>query len=140
MNNKILIIGQALPAIKQEYPYDSTLLYEWFNEIGISKIEAQDIFEFDAVYGGFPGYDNFGNHLKPTFEQMLNYWNNNLKDKFNNFKKIIILGNVAKEFLFNIIDKNNENILCLIHPSKRNIKIYKENKEKIIKSLKDFIF
>ena len=71
---------------------------------------------------------------------MLNYWNNNLKDKFNNFKKIIILGNVAKEFLFNIIDKNNENILCLIHPSKRNIKIYKENKEKIIKSLKDFIF
>lgn len=38
---KILIIGQAPPLQKQDVPYDTTMLYEWLSEIGISKEKAQ---------------------------------------------------------------------------------------------------
>src|SRR6185312_4933999 len=56
-DKKILIIGQAKPAVEQEYPYDTTMLYSWLKEQGISKLHAQHIFEFEAVYQEFPGYD-----------------------------------------------------------------------------------
>ena len=32
MNTKILIIGQAPPAVGQSLPYDTTMLYDWFLE------------------------------------------------------------------------------------------------------------
>jgi len=51
---KTLIIGQAPANQKQTYPYDTTQLYDWLNEIGISKEEAQNLFTFDAVYDKFP--------------------------------------------------------------------------------------
>ena len=81
MERRNLIIGQALPAVKQEYPYDTTMLYDWLNEVGISKEEAQNIFEFDAVYDKFPVFDSKGGHLKPTKDQMEEYYERSLRDK-----------------------------------------------------------
>ena len=42
MNNKILIIGQAPPAVKQTVPYDTTMLYEMFAWVDISKEQAKE--------------------------------------------------------------------------------------------------
>lgn len=54
---KILIIGQSLPAVAQTVPYDTTLLFDWLEEAGISKEQAINMFEFEAVYGyGFLGH------------------------------------------------------------------------------------
>lgn len=51
--NKILIIGQAPPAVNQRVPYDTTLLYDIFEWVGIDKEQAQNMFDFDAVYNKF---------------------------------------------------------------------------------------
>ena len=137
MERGILIIGQALPAVKQEYPYDTTMLYDWLNEVGISKEEAQNIFEFDAVYDKFPGFDSKGGHLKPTKDQMEEYYEKKLKNKIENCKSILVLGNCAKEFLLTKeIDKPIE---FTIHPSKRNSHLYNKNKENVISKIKNII-
>lgn len=140
-NNKILVIGQALPAVKQEYPYDTTMLYDWLTELGISKAHAQHIFEFEAVYGEFPGYDAQNNHLKPTIEQMDMYYSNVLKDKVNESDKIIFLGNVSKEyFKKKEYDLSNKEVIELIHPSKRNYSLYQKNKLQIQSKLRTIIY
>lgn len=137
MNTKILIIGQAPPAMSQLLPYDTTMLYDWFLEVGVSKEKAQGLFDFDAVYDKFPGFDSKGGHLKPTKEQMEDYWNRELKNKVENCKAILVLGNCAKEF---IKEKNiKKRTVYLIHPSKRNYSLYNKNKENIIKSLWDLL-
>lgn len=138
---KILIIGQALPAIKQELPYDTTLLYSWLEEIGISKQAAQGIFDFDAVFGSFTGFDSNGGHLKPNKDQMDNHWDSVLQTKVELADKIWVLGNVAKEYL-STKDKTwscNTEWLYTIHPSKRNWSLYEKNKASILKSIKDFL-
>lgn len=137
MNTKILIIGQAPPAVGQSLPYDTTMLYDWFLEVGVSKEKAQGLFDFDAVYDKFPGFDSKGGHLKPTKEQMEDYWNRELKNKIENCKTILVLGNCAKEF---IKEKNiKKRTVYLIHPSKRNYSLYNKNKESIIKSLWELV-
>ena len=137
MERRNLIIGQALPAVKQEYPYDTTMLYDWLNEVGISKEEAQNIFEFDAVYDKFPGFDSKRGHLKPTKDQMEEYYERGLKNKIENCKSILVLGNCAKEFLLTKeIDKPIE---FTIHPSKRNSHLYNKNKENVISKIKNII-
>lgn len=141
-NKKILVIGQALPAVKQELPYDTTQLYDWFDKVSITKAHAQHIFEFEAVYGEFPGYDEHGAHKKPTFEQMSDYYDKVLKDKIESSDKVIILGNVPKEFLDKMDIKNeypNLKILSMIHPSKRNISLFRKNEVEIIFKLKSFL-
>jgi hypothetical protein len=139
--NKILIIGQALPAIKQDMPYDTTMLYAWLDDIGISKEQAQDIFTFQAVYGSFTGFDANGGHLKPTQEQMDEHWDKVLQTEVELADKIWVLGNVAKSYL-ETKDKTwscNTEWLYTIHPSKRNFSLFVKNKENIISSIRKFI-
>lgn len=137
MNTKILIIGQAPPSQKQELPYDTTMLYDWFLEIGISKEQALKIFDFDAVYDNFPGFDSKGGHLKPNEYQMNDYWDRGLKFKVDNSKAILILGACAREF---IKTKNiDKPYACIIHPSKRNYSLYLKNKCHILSSILELV-
>lgn len=136
-NKRILIIGQAPPAVQQGVPYDTTMLYDWFNEVGISKEEAQNIFLFDAVYDRFPGFDIKGGHLKPSKIQMEEYYERSLRDKIENCKSILVLGNCAKEFLkTKDIDKPIE---YTIHPSKRNSFLYNKNRENVLSKIRKII-
>ena len=136
-NKRILIIGQAPPAVQQGVPYDTTMLYDWFNEVGINKEEAQNIFLFDAVYDKFPGFDIKGGHLKPSKIQMEEYYERSLRDKIENCKSILVLGNCAKEFLkTKNIDKPIE---YTIHPSKRNSFLYNKGKENVLSKLRKII-
>jgi len=134
MNTKILIVGQAPANQKQQYPYDTTQLYNWLAEVGVSKDKAQQLFIFDAVYDKFPGFDSKGGHLKPTREQMDEYWERSLKTKVDLVDKILLLGNVSKVYFAGKEIKNKE-IYTLIHPSTRNIGIYNQNKESILNVL-----
>lgn len=138
MENKILIIGQAPPYVKQGVPYDTTMLYEWLAEVNIGKEQAQGMFIFDAVYDKFPGFDTTGGHLKPSKEQMDEYWNRSLFEKIKSAKRVIILGNVAKDY---ILSKDIKNITYyfLPHPSKRNFSLYQKNKEQILSTLKEAV-
>lgn len=137
--NKILIIGQAPPAVEQEYPYDTTMLYDWFKEVNISKEQAQDMFEFEAVFDKFPGYGENG-HLKPTKEQMDSHWKV-LEEKIQLTDKVLLLGNVAKEYFLSKPKTWSCDIkVCyLLHPSKRNFAAYQKSKEYILKKLKEFL-
>lgn len=139
---KILIIGQALPAKEQTQPYDSTLLYDWLAECGVSKDEAIQMFDFEAVYGyEFTGHNKQGGHKPPTQKQMRKYWIDVLQTKMECADKVWILGSVAKKF----IDKQprtwscNLEVLETIHPSRRNIFAFRNDKENILNSIKDFI-
>lgn len=137
MNTKILIIGQAPPFVEQKFPYDTTMLYDWFQEIGISKEESQKIFSFDAVYDKFPGFYKNGGHKKPSYDQFLEYWNSALKQKTEECKSIVVLGNVAKEYL--LLMNIQKPTIFLIHPSKRNFSLYHKNKEEILNKLKSIL-
>lgn len=138
MNTKILIIGQAPPAVKQTLPYDTTMLYDWFNEIGVSKEIALQLFDFDAVYDKFPGFNSNGGHLTPSKEQMEDYWARELEDKVNNAKSILCLGACARDFLKT--KEINKTIEYLIHPSKRNLHYYNTNKDFILNKLKKVVY
>lgn len=139
--SKILIIGQALPQVPQQYPYDTTMLYNWLSEIGIAKEQAQDMFEFEAVFNEFTGIDKNGGHLKPSREQMISHWDNTLETKVILADKVWVLGNVAKDF----IDKRpktwscNTEWLYTMHPSTRNYYQFSLNKEQILGKINSFI-
>lgn len=137
--SKILIIGQAPPYQKQRYPYDSTLLYDILSWVGVSVKSAQDIFDFDALVDKFPGFYSDGSHQLPSKLECDKYWATNLSWKFNKADKIIVLGNIAKQY---IQDKclNNKNILYMIHPSKRNSFRINSQKDIISRSLYSFIY
>ena len=136
---KILIIGQAPPAVKQGVPYDTTQLYDWLKEVGVDKDAAQELFDFDAVYDKFPGFAN-GGHAIPTKEQMEDYWKRSLKEKVVNHQKIWIVGKVAYDFLSTKKEMKDKKIIKTIHPSKRNLDYYKRNKIEIINSISSLIF
>ncbi len=141
---KILIIGQAPPSPTQiqDAPYSSTMLYDWLKECGISKEESQKMFIFDAVYNKFPGYKPKGGHKPPTLAQMDEYWNRELETKVQGVEKVWLLGNVAANY-FHSKPKSwscSLQILETMHPSKYNLKRYQENKESIIKEIKQFIW
>lgn len=142
--NKILVIGQAPPAVKQEYPYDTTLLYEMLLWAGIGKIEAQELFEFDALTNEFPGHDKKGGHKKPSRQAIDRYFAETLCEKLMKREKIIALGALAifeytRQSSFFVTwpcyyDKDIP-VLCLPHPSKRNYALIHKNKEKITELL-----
>lgn len=139
---KILVIGQSLPAVPQEVPYDTTMLFDWLSEVGVSKDEAIEMFEFEAVYGfGFLGYDSKGGHLKPTKHQMKEYWQKVLMNKVENADQVWILGNVAKEFFYSMPKtwSCSLKVISTIHPSKRNITAYRKDKESILGSIKKIV-
>jgi len=138
---KILIIGQAPPAIKQDLPYDTTLLYVIFSWVGIDKEKSKEIFVFEAMTNIFPGYGKNG-HLKPNKKVMKNYYRRTLRGKIQRASKVLVLGRVAKEALrkYGIYTlKKDTDILCLIHPSRRNYSKIMATKVEIIKSLNKFL-
>lgn len=138
---KILIIGQALPAVKQTVPYDTTMLYDWLSELGISVDQAQEMFEFDAVYGSFTGFDANGGHLKPTQQQMDEHWKNVLETKVQLADKVWLLGNVARDYIASKPKTWSCATVFLntIHPSKRNADRYYKNKHVILHDIKQFL-
>lgn len=140
--SKILIIGQAPAAVKQTLPYDTTMLYDWLKEINVSKEEAQELFDFEAVYNEFTGFDAKGGHKKPTKEQMQKYWEEILRDKVESAEKVWLVGNVASEFFHSQPKTWSCNLFVLetIHPSKRNFDRYNKNKKAILKSIWDFLY
>lgn len=135
--SKILIIGQAPPAQKQEVPYDTTMLYDWLKEAGISKEDAQGMFEFEAVGNTFPGYGK-GGHQKPSFKNMDEHWENTLRDKVKVADKIWILGGVASVYLQGKIP-NDKKVLETIHPSTRNLAIFGQMRDKVLNQIKNFL-
>lgn len=136
--SKILVIGQAPPAVTQKVPYDTTMFYDWLAEIGITKYEAQNLFEFEAVSNIFPGHGDSG-HLLPTPEIMMQHWNNTLGNKVLAHDKIWIMGNVAWNFLERRVELEGKEVLETMHPSKRNIGWYKANKAVILHKIEMFV-
>jgi uracil-DNA glycosylase len=139
---KILLIGQAPPAQKQAVPYDTTMLYEWLQEIDISKDQAQSLFEFEAMAKEFPGYNDKGGHKLPTPKGMIIHYDDYLRFRIEEADKIILLGAVPKKFF---IDNrlfavwSDKKTLCLMHPSTRNRGVYKQTKSTLLAALKSFI-
>lgn len=137
--NKILIIGQAPAYAKQTVPYDTTMLYDWLSECGISKSHAQNIFEFEAVSNTFPGFNQMG-HKKPSSEEVAKHWPI-LEAKLQLADRVLILGGVAAGY-YDAMPRTWScaiKELYLIHPSKRNYAKYKQNKAEIIAQLKEFL-
>ena len=138
MNTKILIIGQAPPAVKQTLPYDTTMLYDMFSWVGITKEKAQELFEFEAMVDFFTGHSESG-HLKPTMDQMKEYYERALKEKISKSDKVIVLGRVAQKALIDLHALKGKQVVYLVHPSRRNYNIITHQKETIIKSLKSIL-
>lgn len=136
---KILVIGQAPPAIKQGVPYDTTMMYEWLEEVGIDKQKAQEMFEWEAVYDQFPGRDKYGKHLHPTKEQMKEYWKSSLREKVIASDKIWVLGRVARDFLQGKKVMKEKKILHTIHPSKLNLGTYRAHKDYVLGCISSFL-
>lgn len=137
MKDKILIIGQAPPYQNQDVPYDTTMLYEWLEEVGISKEKAQNIFYFDAVYDKFPGFSKSGSHLRPTEEQMEDYWRRELRGRVDECKSILVLGACARDFLLK--KKIDKPVEFIVHPSNRNRSIYIRRKIEILTKINNLI-
>ena len=132
---KILIIGQAPPAVKQKIPYDTTLLYEMLSWINISKEKAQELFEFEAMSDKFPGYGVSG-HLTPSTESVMHHWNSVLKQKVENADKIILLGKFACDWFYHLNQNSKDKkVINLVHPSKRNTGIIMRTKAQITHQL-----
>lgn len=134
---KILIIGQAPPANPQEYPYSTTMLYDWLKEVGVTKEQAQDLFEFEAVGDKFPGFDSSG-HKKPSAQMMDEHWQNTLGAKVKQAEKIWVLGGVASNYLQDKIPLDKK-VLQTIHPSTRNQAIFGQMRDKILNQIKNFL-
>lgn len=131
---KILIIGQAPPAVKQLLPYDTTLLYEMLSWVGIDKNKAQELFEFEAMTDKFPGKTNNG-HAKPSVIEMNHHYHFVLKQKIEDCKGVLILGNVPKEALQRFgayVRYSDKPMVKMIHPSRRNYSKIMAQKENII--------
>lgn len=139
MQNKILIIGQALPIKPQDIPYDSTQLYKWLDAVGVSQQQAAELFEFDAMSAEFPGKTKAGGHKAPSTKAMKAHYMAVLHDKIMACSKIILLGNCPKGFFNKFGGLQGKPVLHLIHPSKRNVHLFNQSKETILSDLKNFI-
>lgn len=137
---KILIIGQAPPAVNQKVPYDTTQLYDWLAACGVSKEAAQDMFIFEAVSNTFPGLNGTGGHKIPTLDDVKKHWPV-IEAHLQDVDKVILLGAVAAQYYMTIPRTWSCTIqeLFLIHPSKRNIDRFNQNRDRILSDLKNFI-
>lgn len=138
---KILIIGQAPPAKPQEIPYDSTMLYDWLSEIGITKEQAQHLFIFEALVPAFTGRNNTNSgHKRPTKDIVLAHWPV-LESHLHNVDKVILLGAVAADYYTRMPRTWSCTIkeLFLLHPSRRNLFKFRQNKAETLAQLNHFI-
>lgn len=140
-NSKILIIGQAPPAKPQGLPYDSTQLYDWLKEVGVSKEAAQELFIFEALVPAFTGRNNTNSgHKKPGKQDVLNHWPV-LEAHLQTVYKVILLGAVAADYYDRMPRTWSCSIqeLYLLHPSRRNVYKFRLQKETILSQLKTLI-
>lgn len=139
--SKILIIGQAPPLKKQAIPYDTTLLYIILENVGVSKEQAQDMFEFEALTDKFPGLTKTNGHKAPSKVDMDDYWQRVLLAKVGKAEKIILLGKPAQKYFMAKRKTVNPKILVLAldHPSRRNYNRIMFNIKEITKSLNTFL-
>lgn len=139
---KILIIGQAPPAVEQKVPYDTTMLYVMLSWAGVSMHQAQDMFEFDACSDKFPGFGE-NSHKVPTVEEFNAYMDKSLFKKISDADKIIVLGNVARDYLYEHhkakVELNFKKVVQLIHPSKRNYHRIMQDRTRITEKLKTIL-
>ena len=135
--NDYLIIGQAPPAVKQQVPYDTTMLYDMISWCGITKEQAQCMFEFEAMTDEFPGFGDSG-HKVPSKVRMRQHYDNCLYFKAQHVKGVIVLGNVAKDALTEF-GFHHDNVCYIIHPSKRNYARIMKQKEHIIQAIKSVL-
>jgi len=138
---KILIIWQAPALKKQIFPYDTTMLYNWFEKIWLSKEEAVEFCDFEAMTNKKPKIWKNWWHLAPWKKEMTEYYNSVLKEKIKNSDKILLLWKCPIKFFwfedFFIVEvKKWKTFFTLIHPSKRNILLYRNNKYKILEMLR----
>lgn len=139
---KILIIGQAPPAVPQQVPYDTTMLYDILRWAGVTKQQAQEMFVFEACTDRFLGHGDEG-HKVPTREHFDEHYNKALKSKLADADKVWILGAVAFNHLMDHPKANIEmcfkHVLSTIHPSKRNYSRIMQDRDKLTEKLKAFL-
>ena len=138
--SKILIIGQAPGIRNQKVPYDTTLLYEMLSWVGVTKEQAQTMFEFEAMSAEFPGKVK-SSHKTPTQEEMHLHWGNVLEPKVILADKVWLLGKVASKY-FHSLPKTwscNLEIIETFHPSRRNYSKIMKQKEAITTLLSEFL-
>ena len=138
---KVLIIGQAPPAVTQSVPYDTTMLFDWFKHAGlpVTKENAHEYCMFTAVYDVFPGSNSSG-HTKPSENQMNDAYERYLKKLIESHDNILVLGKVAEEFLTNLNAFRDKNVEYTMHPSKRNTSLYNKNSVKVLKQLQNIFY
>lgn len=140
---KILIIGQAPPAVAQVVPYDTTMLYEILDWVNINKEAAQNLFEFEACTDTFPGFDEHKNHNAPTIQQFMLHFNKTLKAKIERADKILILGKVAFNHMHDpCVSKliSEKEVMTMMHPSRRNRHFLLRDRADITSKLNKFIY
>ena len=133
---KILIIGQAPPAVEQSVPYDTTMLYQIFQDanIDITKENALERCTFAAVYDKFPGRDENGGHKAPTKKQMQDAWFRYLKAEVESHDKVLVFGKVAEDFIKSILWRLNK-FHFFPHPSYRNHSLWKKDYPKLLEKM-----
>ena len=135
--SKILIIGQAPPLQKQTIPYDTTMLYDWLSEIGISKKEAVEMFDFEAMTDKPPRIGSNGVHLKPSKIEMDDYYRRVLHAKCLKADSIILVGKCSMNYFgfddfYKTVEIKDKRYTTIIHPSKRNHSRYMSNRDKVL--------
>ena len=132
--NKILIIGQSPPNKPQQVPYDSTLLYVMLSWVNITKEQAQEMFEFEAI-----SLINPGKHA-PKIADMKAHWPD-LEEKIQCADKVWLLGISAGNFFWKQPKtwSCNLQVLYTMHPSRRNYSRIMKKKEEITQQLFSFL-
>lgn len=139
--HRILVIGQAPAKREQKVPYDTTLLYSMLEWVGISKEQAQDMFEFEALSNEFPGLSKPGHHAKPAKENIEKHWKQELEIKVQLADKVWLLGEFVKKTFYNFPKtwSCNLQIMETYHPSRRNYSKIMAQKETLTEQIKNFI-
>lgn len=114
-------------------------MLEW---VGISKEQAQGLFEFEAVSNVFPGSVKNRGHLRPTEEEMTKHWQTTLCRKVEEASGIWIMGRVASKFFYGQFKSSppsyfGHNVIETIHPSRRNYSKIMAQKELITSLIKN---
>ena len=135
---KILIIAQAPPLKSQTRPMDSTLFETWLKDAGYQFDNLEDVFEFEAVYDKFPGKTRYGAHRAPSKKQRDEHWPV-LETKILAAEKIWVMGNTAYDYVIDKILPLRKDFIWTMHPSRRNLHKYRQQKDEIIKLIKHLL-
>jgi uracil-DNA glycosylase len=138
---RVLFIGQAPPLQEQVLPYDTTQLWNWFKDIGLMEFQVLQMSTFDAMTDQPPELNKAGGHKAPKKAEMTRYHQVKLKGLIEEHTDIILLGKCPMKFFgieefYVSKDVGGRTWHTLIHPSSRNIKRYRDDKDQIQAVLK----